>query len=273
MIEAPYALLDGSVIPDGVVVERDETVGTALWRLTGPLSSREEITGIYPDTWSGPRVRWSLLRCEGGRITATVHSDPSLFTQAQRLRASNRVDGAGVDAIARVPPTGERVSLSHPGRAVGRDVHRRLRRLADREPVRGHPGLDGRPRAWRPLRRLRLRAGPMRIVVDVSPLSHPRTGIGNYIRGSLAGLAEAAAGRHELVAFGPTSLKGPDAIRAAIEGIPVSEKLIRLPASHALRTAWSRLGHPPVERLVGPLDAFVFSDWMYPPSAAAFARP
>ena len=112
VIEVPFVLLDGSVIPDGAVVDRNEIVGTALWRLTGPLSSREEITGIYPDTWSGPRVRWSLLRCEGGRITATVHSDPSLFTQAQRLRASNRVDGAGVDAIARVPPTGERVSLS-----------------------------------------------------------------------------------------------------------------------------------------------------------------
>ena len=40
----------------------------------------------------------------------------------------------------------------------------------------------------------------MRVVVDVSPLSHPRTGIGNYIRGSLAGMAAAAAGRHQLVA-------------------------------------------------------------------------
>ena len=63
----------------------------------------------------------------------------------------------------------------------------------------------------------------MRIVVDVSPLSHPRTGIGNYIRGSLAGMAAAAGDRHELVAFGPTSLKGPDAIRAALDGIPVTE--------------------------------------------------
>ena len=44
----------------------------------------------------------------------------------------------------------------------------------------------------------------MRIAFDVSPLSHPRTGIGNYVRGSLAGLAEAAAGTHELVAFAPT---------------------------------------------------------------------
>jgi len=104
----------------------------------------------------------------------------------------------------------------------------------------------------------------MRIVVDVSPLSHPRTGIGNYIRGSLAGIARAAAGRHELVAFGPTSLRGRGAIRAALDGLQVSERLIRLPASHALRTAWSRLGRPPVERLTGPLDAFVFSEWMYP---------
>ena len=104
----------------------------------------------------------------------------------------------------------------------------------------------------------------MRIVVDVSPLSHPRTGIGNYIRGSLAGLAETAAGRHELVAFAPTSLRGPGRIRAALEGIPARRKLIPLPASHALRTGWSRLGHPAVELLAGPLDAFLFSEWMYP---------
>ena len=111
VVEVPYALLDGSVIPDGGVVERNETVGTALWRLTGPLSSRAEITGLYPDTWSGPRVHWRLLRCEGGRLTATVHGDPSLFTQPQLLRASNRVGGAGIDAIAGVPPTGQRVAL------------------------------------------------------------------------------------------------------------------------------------------------------------------
>ena len=104
----------------------------------------------------------------------------------------------------------------------------------------------------------------MRIVVDVTPLSHPRTGIGNYIRGSLVGMAAAAAGRHELVAFAPTSVRGPAAIRAALEGLPVSERLIPLPASHALRTAWSRAGRPTVERLAGRVDAFVFSEWMYP---------
>jgi glycosyltransferase involved in cell wall biosynthesis len=104
----------------------------------------------------------------------------------------------------------------------------------------------------------------VRIVVDVSPLSHPRTGIGNYIRGSLAGMAAAAHGRHELLAFAPTSVSGPRAIRTALAGIPVAQRLVRLPASHALRTAWSRAGRPSVERVAGRLDAFVFSEWMYP---------
>ena len=104
----------------------------------------------------------------------------------------------------------------------------------------------------------------MRIVVDVSPLSHPRTGIGNYIRGSLAGMAQAAGEEHELVAFAPTSLRGPRAIREALDGVDVGARLMPLPASHALRTAWSRLGRPAVESFVGPLDAFVFSEWMYP---------
>ena len=104
----------------------------------------------------------------------------------------------------------------------------------------------------------------MRIVVDVSPLSHPRTGIGNYIRGSLEGMAAAAAGRHELVAFAPTSLRGPGPIGRALEGITATRRLIRLPASHALRTAWSRAGWPRVESFAGQLDAFVYSEWMYP---------
>jgi glycosyltransferase involved in cell wall biosynthesis len=104
----------------------------------------------------------------------------------------------------------------------------------------------------------------VRIVVDVSPLSHPRTGIGNYIRGSLAGLCGAAGGRHELVAFAPTSLHGPAAIAATLDGIPAARRLVPLPASHALRTGWSRAGWPPVELVAGRLDAFVFSEWMYP---------
>jgi glycosyltransferase involved in cell wall biosynthesis len=105
----------------------------------------------------------------------------------------------------------------------------------------------------------------MRIVVDVSPLSHPPTGIGNYIRGLVAGLVEGGSTRgHEVVAFAPTSLAGPRRIRAALEGVPIELRLVPLPASHALRTAWSSLGAPSLERVVGRVDAFVYSDWMQP---------
>lgn len=105
----------------------------------------------------------------------------------------------------------------------------------------------------------------MRIAFDVSPLSHPLLGIGNYIQGSLGGLVEAAGGEHEVVAFAPTSVQGPDRIRAALEGIDVELRTWRLPFSHAVRTAWSRAGRPAAERLLGAFDVLHFSDWMFPP--------
>jgi alpha-1,3-rhamnosyl/mannosyltransferase len=105
----------------------------------------------------------------------------------------------------------------------------------------------------------------VRIVFDVSPLSHPLLGIGNYIRGSLQGLVEAAEGRHEIVAFAPTSIQGPRRISAALAGIDVELRTWRLPFSHAVRTAWSSAGHPVAERLLGSFDVLHFSDWMFPP--------
>jgi len=105
----------------------------------------------------------------------------------------------------------------------------------------------------------------VRIVVDVAPLSHVRTGVGNYIRGSLRGIAEASAGAHELVAFAPASARGRREIESSLAGIDVELRLPVLPAAHAVRTLWSRAGAPPVERFVGAFDVFHFSDWMYPP--------
>ncbi|HEY4348235.1 MAG TPA: glycosyltransferase family 1 protein [Gaiellaceae bacterium] len=106
----------------------------------------------------------------------------------------------------------------------------------------------------------------MRIAFDVSPLSHERTGVNNYIRGSLAGLAGAAAKTgDEIVAFAPTSPAGRTAIPEALEGIPVELLLTTLIGAHAWRTAWSRAGWPPAERFLGPLDVLHFTDWMYPP--------
>jgi glycosyltransferase involved in cell wall biosynthesis len=105
----------------------------------------------------------------------------------------------------------------------------------------------------------------LRIVVDVTPLSLPRTGIGNYILGMLGGLAEASGGEHEVVAFSVSGPRGKARIGEALAGLEVERRqLVTPPSSHLWRTAWSRLGHPKVERLAGKLDVFHFSDWMYP---------
>ena len=105
----------------------------------------------------------------------------------------------------------------------------------------------------------------MRIVVDATPLSHPRTGVGNYLRGSLRGLAEASSRDDEVVAFAAVSILSRGRLEEALDGIPVERRLVTLPPSADLwRTLWSRVGTPTVERLVGRLDVFHFSDWMYP---------
>ncbi|HZP29163.1 MAG TPA: glycosyltransferase family 1 protein [Acidimicrobiia bacterium] len=105
----------------------------------------------------------------------------------------------------------------------------------------------------------------MRVAFDVAPLSHPRTGVGNYVRGSLAGLVEAGA---DVLPFAPTSAPGGRAIRDALAGLPVEPRLRFLPFAHHWRQGWSRLGRPPAERFLGPFDVLHFSDWMYPPQRA-----
>ena len=103
-----------------------------------------------------------------------------------------------------------------------------------------------------------MRAGylpiPMRIVVDVSPLSRPRTGIGNYIRGMVAGLAEAAGGEHELVAFGPSGPRGREADprgarRAGRRGAHAARAARAAAGVEPLRAAAGRAARRPARRL------------------------
>jgi glycosyltransferase involved in cell wall biosynthesis len=104
----------------------------------------------------------------------------------------------------------------------------------------------------------------VRITIDVTPLAHPRTGIGNYLRGMVAGLA-AAAPRHDLIAFGAATTSGARRIRAALSGLPITFRLLTLPYAHKWTTLWSRAGRLPIETFLGRIDVFHYSDWMFPP--------
>jgi alpha-1,3-rhamnosyl/mannosyltransferase len=102
----------------------------------------------------------------------------------------------------------------------------------------------------------------MKVAFDVSPLSHPRAGVANYMLCSLRGLVEAGA---DVLAFAPVSVRGERRIEDALTGIDVERRLRVLPLAHAWRTAWSRLQRPTAERWLGRFDVLHFSDWMYPP--------
>ena len=115
-IDARYALLDGSISPDGDIVARDVPLGITLWRLTGPLSSTTTLTGIYPnDTWSGPRVRWARRHCHGGELDVGLHTDPNLVGDA--LTDVLAMVGGRPAARISVPATGA-VTLRVPLTAV-----------------------------------------------------------------------------------------------------------------------------------------------------------
>jgi glycosyltransferase involved in cell wall biosynthesis len=84
--------------------------------------------------------------------------------------------------------------------------------------------------------------------------------------GMLGGLAEVAGDEHELVFFAPTGPRNGAKVREALDGIDGERRIITLPPpSTVWRKLWSRAQRLPVERLVGRLDVFHFSDWMYPP--------
>ena len=105
----------------------------------------------------------------------------------------------------------------------------------------------------------------MRIAYDVTPLSHPRTGVGNYILGALNGMLQAPGPERELVVFGPVSIRGRRLLDEALDRLPVERRLVTVPFAHATRRTWGALARPPAERFLGGFDVLHFSDWMKPP--------
>src|SRR5439155_24686855 len=84
----------------------------------------------------------------------------------------------------------------------------------------------------------------------------------------LKGMIEASDGEHELVVFGPVSVRGRRLLDEALAELPVEKRFVTVLFAHAARRAWGALGRPPVERFLGTVDALHFSDWMVPPQRA-----
>jgi glycosyltransferase involved in cell wall biosynthesis len=105
----------------------------------------------------------------------------------------------------------------------------------------------------------------MRIAFDVTPLVVPRTGIGNYLRGVLAGLCARRSPGDEVVAFALASGGEREAVEAALDGLPVTTRFAARPLANVWRRGWSAIGGPGLERWLGPFDVLHVTDWWHPP--------
>ncbi len=220
-------LADGTPLDEEYVLRRRHHLprcrgGRTRSRARADALAARRAARLQPDRDHRPLPERQLVGADGDLGAAEL---PRRHAHRRHVQRSQPVLGTADDHRPRAgrgrgshspEPDGERVPECS-ARARGGHVSRRVRRLADRSARRGDERRERRrARARRPL--LRLLPHAMRIAFDVSPLSHPRTGIGNYVLGSLAGLAEAAEGEHELVAFAPTRLRGRRLIHEALDG-------------------------------------------------------
>ena len=100
--------------------------------------------------------------------------------------------------------------------------------------------------------------------MDATPLLRNRTGIGVFTAALLDELA--ARPEHEVSAFA-LSWRG----RADLSGaLPPSIRAITRPmAARPLRSAWSRMDRPPIERWTGPIDVVHGPNFIVPPTQQA----
>ena len=109
---------------------------------------------------------------------------------------------------------------------------------------------------------------PVRIVFDVCPLSHPAHRSRQLHPRLTRGLcSRRPRAQHEIVAFGPTSLRGPGRIRSALDGLDVESACW---AAAGVACAADRLEHRRGRPVGGAVSragstSLHFSDWMYPP--------
>ena len=89
-VRSRYVLTDTSVPLAGKIIGRDEVRGIVLRRTDGAVAIAYRTSGIYPDGWSGRRVTYTRLRCNGGSVTAVMASDDKLFARPQTVSAEGR---------------------------------------------------------------------------------------------------------------------------------------------------------------------------------------
>lgn len=104
----------------------------------------------------------------------------------------------------------------------------------------------------------------MTIGIDISQLAYRGTGVANYLENWLSNLLKTDKKNNYILFY--SSLRNTYDLSFLNANSPnVKIKIYRFPPS-LLNILWNKLHVFPVERLVGPVDLFITSDWTEPPA-------
>jgi hypothetical protein len=84
-MRAGYVLTNRWAVLNGERVASDRGVGSVLHRVGGPVRVFAVADGLYPDTWSGPVVRYVRYGCAGGFLDLRLTSDRDLHRRPMRM--------------------------------------------------------------------------------------------------------------------------------------------------------------------------------------------
>ena len=105
----------------------------------------------------------------------------------------------------------------------------------------------------------------MRIGIDISQLAYERTGVANYLKKLVEGLALVDK-QNEYILF-YSSLRRP-LPRLKIKNPRFKIKAYKFPPTF-LERLWNKFHRFPIENFIGDVDVFITSDWVEPPSKKA----
>jgi Dolichyl-phosphate-mannose-protein mannosyltransferase len=133
LVHSDYLLVNQSILPRGRLVAEDPGTGMRLFRTPGRYVHIDQIvSGVYPDTWSGPEAGYQRYACKGGTLTVTMTSDPALHPYDQVVTAieANRVVARKV--VKRSRDVGQRMTV--PLKSQGGDCGVRFTITPSRSP-------------------------------------------------------------------------------------------------------------------------------------------
>jgi Dolichyl-phosphate-mannose-protein mannosyltransferase len=109
-----YVVTDSGTRLEGTVVGRN-SAGMRVYEVTGPLTVRERLDGLYPDRWSGSSFFYQRYDCDPGTLKLGLESSPALhprafrvevlqhgrLTEALRFRSREQYPSAAIDLVPR----------------------------------------------------------------------------------------------------------------------------------------------------------------------------